>query len=150
MDISRGTLFHGGGWKKLIDLQVSNNDFKQELHETLNLDKIHNFYGMVEQTGTIYIECEQGYLHAPLSADIIIRRPQDYSIADYGEEGIVQTCSIAPLSYPGHSLLNDDLGVIVGEDDCQCGRKGKYVLIKGRIQHAELRGCSDSYAKRFA
>jgi hypothetical protein len=36
--------------------------------------------------------------------------------------------------------------VILGEDDCPCGRKGKYIKVLGRIRNAEIRGCSDTYA----
>lgn len=50
---------------------------------------------------------------------------------------------------PGHSLLTEDEGVLLGEDDCLCGRKGKYFRIMGRLKQAELRGCSDIYAAQF-
>ena len=45
----------------------------------------------------------------------------------------------------GHSLLTEDLGVLLGEDDCPCGRKGKYFKVTGRVPRAEVRGCSDTY-----
>ena len=54
-----------------------------------------------------------------------------------------------PESYPGHSLLTEDEGVILGEDDCPCGRRGKYFKILGRLPQAEIRGCSDTYAAKF-
>ena len=44
-----------------------------------------------------------------------------------------------------HSLLTEDEGILLGEDDCPCGRKGKYFRIIGRLQNAEIRGCSDTY-----
>ena len=56
--------------------------------------------------------------------------------------------SVLPGSYPGHSLLTEDEGVILGEDDCPCGRKGKYFHILGRLKNAEIRGCSDTYADK--
>ena len=62
-----------------------------------------------------------------------------------GEQGIVQVLSPLPGSYPGHSLLTEDTGVLLGEDDCPCGRLGKYFSIIGRIPRAEIRGCSDTY-----
>jgi len=66
-----------------------------------------------------------------------------------GEKGIIETVSVLPGSYPGHVLLTEDEGVILGEDDCPCGRLGKYFKIEGRLQNAELRGCSDTYASKF-
>jgi hypothetical protein len=104
---------------------------------------------MVEQTGTIYMECEHGHLHAPVFSDVIMRRAIDFSPAGFGEKGIIQVVSILPQSYPGHSLLTEDEGILLGEDDCLCGRKGKYFKITGRLKNAEIRGCSDTYATRF-
>ncbi len=147
-DLSRGVLVHGGGWKKLADQHISTGAFKQALQETCGLTRVHNYYGMVEQTGSIYMECECGHLHAPVWSDVTIRRPEDFSVADTGEKGLVQVASVLPRSYPGHILLTEDEGRILGEDDCPCGRKGKYFEILGRIQRAEVRGCSDTYEQR--
>lgn len=145
LDLSKGILFHGGGWKKLENERVSPEEFKTKLFDSCDITKIYNYYGMVEQTGSIYVECEKGHLHAPLFSDVIIRRYSDFSVADIEEEGIVEVVSILPRSYPGHALLTEDKGVILGEDDCPCGRLGKYLKITGRLQNAEIRGCSDTH-----
>ena len=150
-NLSHGILIHGGGWKKIISESVTPNEFKKSLNEVCDIKttNIHDYYGMVEQTGTIYMECEYGHLHSSIFSDIIIRRPLDFSVADIGEKGLVQVLSIIPQSYPGHSLLTEDEGAIIGEDDCPCGRLGKYFQIFGRIKNAEIRGCSDTYATSF-
>jgi hypothetical protein len=67
-------------------------------------------------------------------------------VAGAGEKGIIQVVSILPGSYPGHSLLTEDEGELLGEDDCPCGRLGKYFRISGRLKNADIRGCSDTYA----
>lgn len=149
LDLSRGILIHGGGWKKLIDEAVDNETFKRKLNESCNLSRVYNFYGMVEQTGTVYMECEYGHLHAPVFSDVIIRDPRDFREAPHGEEGLIEVASVLPKSYPGHALLTEDSGKILGEDDCPCGRKGKYFSITGRIKNAEIRGCSDTYAAKY-
>lgn len=148
-DLSDGILIHGGGWKKLISEAVNPAEFHDRLKAVCGLDDIHDYYGMVEQTGCIYMECECGHLHASIFSDVIIRRPVDFSECEIGESGIVQVVSTIPESYPGHSLLTEDEGVILGEDDCPCGRKGKYFKINGRLKNAEIRGCSDTYAEKF-
>ena len=148
-DLSNGILIHGGGWKKLISEAVSHDEFHDRLKDVCGLERIHDYYGMVEQTGCIYMECECGHLHASNFSDVIIRRPYDFSIADIGETGIIQVVSTIPESYPGHSLLTEDEGAVLGEDDCPCGRKGKYFRINGRLKNAEIRGCSDTYATKF-
>lgn len=143
--LDRGILLHGGGWKKLASANVTNEEFKSKIELSLSIKKVVNYYGMVEQTGGLYLECEHGYLHSPAYSDIIVRRPLDFSVAEKGESGLIQTLSILPLSYPGHSILTEDLGYIIGEDDCKCGRLGKYFKVTGRIAKAEVRGCSDTH-----
>ena len=148
-DLSNGVLIHGGGWKKLISEAVSHDEFHNRLKDACGLEHIHDYYGMVEQTGCIYMECECGHLHASIFSDVITRRSIDFSECDIGEKGIIQVVSTIPESYPGHSLLTEDEGVVLGVDDCPCGRKGKYFKIDGRLKNAEIRGCSDTYATKF-
>jgi hypothetical protein len=145
-DLSNGVMIHGGGWKKLLDQAVSPADFKRSLHEACGIRRVYDYYGMAEQTGSIYMECEQGRLHASIFSDVIIRRARDFSVAGAGEKGIIQVVSMLPGSYPGHSLLTEDEGELLGEDDCPCGRLGKYFRISGRLRNADIRGCSDTYA----
>lgn len=149
LDLTDGVIIHGGGWKKLAEQAVDSGEFRQRLKSVCNISKVFEYYGMVEQTGTVYMECQEGHLHASVFSDVIVRRANDFGVADFGEKGILQVVSVLPTSYPGHSLLTEDEGVILGEDDCPCGRKGKYFKITGRIKNAEIRGCSDTYAAKF-
>ena len=98
---------------------------------------------MIEQSGSIFTECKYGYLHCSNYSDIIIRDPINFQSLPFKKKGIVQLLSVLPTSYPGHNILTEDIGKIIGEDNCKCNRKGKYFLIFGRIKSAELRGCSD-------
>ena len=129
---------------------VSKEEFKRCLHEVcgIKVENIHDYYGMVEQTGCVYMECECGHLHASIYSDVITRRMKDFSVCDFGEEGVIEVVSSLPESYPGHAILTEDMGTILGEDDCPCGRKGKYFEIHGRMAKAEVRGCSDTFSGR--
>lgn len=148
-DLSNGYLLTAGGWKKLVNLQISNVDFKKTGREICGITHYVDHYGMAEQTGCIYAECEYGHLHASIYSDVIIRRYRDFSPCAMGEKGFIQLLSTLPHSYPGHSILTEDEGIIEGEDDCPCGRKGKYIRILGRVKQAEIRGCSDTYGARI-
>lgn len=144
IDLSTGILIHGGGWKKLQDQAVSNEQFKSTLSAVSGIEKIHNYYGMVEQTGSIFMEGQCGFFHASIYSDVLTRR-SDLSLCDFNEPGLIELISLLPKSYPGHVILSEDVGVILGEDDCSCGLKGKYFKVSGRIKNAEIRGCSDTY-----
>jgi len=144
ISLAKGILIHGGGWKKLADEKVDNKTFKKSLEKVTGLKKIFNYYGMIEQTGSIFMECEKGNLHCSIFSDIIIR-DQNFSICNKNETGLVELLSLLPYSYPGHIILSEDVGEILGEDDCPCGKLGKYFKIHGRIEKAEIRGCSDTH-----
>ena len=146
INLENAIMLHGGGWKKLTDQSVDNNTFKKEINKVSSISSIYNYYGMVEQSGSIFIECEEGYLHTSIYSDVIMRR-NDFTICTKNETGIIQVISLLPTSYPGHSILTEDLGVIIGEDDCSCGRNGKYFFVTGRIKSAEVRGCSDTFKR---
>ena len=55
-------LTHGGGWKKLLNEAVPEQEFKEALKRQTGIGRVHNYYGMAEQTGSIYMECECGHL----------------------------------------------------------------------------------------
>jgi phenylacetate-coenzyme A ligase PaaK-like adenylate-forming protein len=147
-DLSQAILIHSGGWKKLIDMAVDNTTFRIALNEKFNLQHVYNFYGMVEQVGSVFLENSDGTLHCPNFADVIIRNPIDFSVQEDGKEGLIQVISALPKSYPGHSLLTEDIGVLTGEDDTKNGWKGKHFKILGRAKKAELRGCSDTFKSK--
>lgn len=146
LDLAGGTMIHGGGWKKLVDQAVDSAAFRRAIHGVTGIDRVFNYYGMVEQTGSIFMECEQGHLHASIYSDVIVRDHRDFAVLPHGQAGLVQLVSLLPTSYPGHSILSEDLGTVLGEDDCACGRLGKYFALHGRVPSAEVRGCSDAYA----
>ena len=108
--------------------------------------RVHSFYGMAEQTGSIHMECEFGCLHASNFGQIVVRDPVSFKPLAFGHPGLIETVSVLPWSYPGHVLLTEDIGEVLGEDDCPCGRKGRYFAVHGRLPKAEERGCSDTYA----
>jgi hypothetical protein len=146
LDLSNAILFHSGGWKKLEKQKVDNASFKKILKNYFGLTQCHSFYGMVEQVGSIFVECAYGHLHCPNFADIVIRDTRSWLPVADGSSGIAQVISLLPTSYPGHSLLTEDLGTIYGVDNCPCGRKGKFFWITGRVPQTPPRGCGDTYA----
>ena len=145
LHLEHGFMIHGGGWKKLANEAVSAKEFRDGLREVCGILQVRNYYGMAEQTGCIYMECECGHLHVSSYSDILIRNMKDFSCCKNGTEGVIQVLTPMAWSYPGHSILTEDKGMILGIDDCPCGRKGKYIKITGRIPKAEIRGCSDTF-----
>ena len=142
-------LLHSGGWKKLAAEAVSKEEFVRRTAAVLGCDgaQILDFYGMVEQVGTVFVDCEAGNKHAPAFADVILRHPLTLEPVDAGEPGIIEVTSTLPTSYPGHALITEDQGVLIGVDDCPCGRRGRYFRFTSRIERTEVRGCGDTFAQ---
>lgn len=135
LDLSGGILLHSGGWKRLVEQAVDAATFRAEAAR-LGLTRVHDFYGMVEQIGVVHLEGDEpGVLSPPDGAEVIIRDPRTWREARQGEAGLIQVLSTLPRSYPGHSLLTEDLGVAHGG--------GRFAVL-GRLPRAEARGCSDT------
>ncbi len=147
IDLSDSFVLHGGGWKKLENEKVSNETFKDSISETIGCRNIRNYYGMVEQTGTIFMECPNGHLHASDGSDVLVRDFETLEPLPHGKEGVIQIFSSIQKSYPGHSILTEDVGTTYAGKDCPCGNTNNIVSIAGRLKSAEIRGCSDAYAQ---
>ena len=146
LDLSNGILIHSGGWKKLNEQSVDNAEFKSALLRDAGLKRVYNFYGMVEQVGSVFLEGEDGCLYAPNFADVVIRDPITWAELPPGQKGVIEVVSLLPKSYPGHAILTEDLGVVDHVDANACRRMGKAFRVLGRLPKAELRGCSDTHA----
>lgn len=140
-----GILIHSGGWKKLEAEKVDAGSFNEAAKRMLGVSRVINFYGMVEQVGSVFFENDLGALHTPVFADVIVRDPVTLKPLGTGQSGLLQVLSILPSSYPGHSLLTEDLGALVGVDDSAAGMPGTFFRVDGRAPRSEIRGCSDTY-----
>lgn len=150
LDLSNGVLIHSGGWKKMEEQAVDNTVFRASFKENFRLEKIYNFYGMVEQLGSIFLEGPDGLLYPPNFSDVIIRDPETFAPAPTGTAGIIQVLSLIPGSYPGHSLLTEDMGVIEAVDADHDSWNGNGLRVIGRVPKAELRGCSDVVSQKLS
>ncbi|MBM7870363.1 hypothetical protein JOC70_001848 [Clostridium pascui] len=145
----KATLLHSGGWKKLEQKKVSKDEFSKSCSDILNMDyrDVLDFYGMVEQLGVIFIDCECGNKHVPDFAEIIIRDLNTLYEVKVGEIGLIEVMSTLSTSYPAQAILTEDIGIFMGVDDCKCGRKGKYFKFLSRVEKSEVRGCGDTFAE---
>ncbi|WP_196479836.1 acyl-protein synthetase [Clostridium tyrobutyricum] len=150
LSLSNMKLLHSGGWKKLVSERVGKNNFNRRTAEVFGTNKanIMDFYGMAEQLGVVFVDCEYGYKHVPDFADVIIRDFNSLEEVEFGQQGIIEVMSILGSSYPSQAILTEDVGELVGIDTCKCGRKGKYFKFRSRMEKSETRGCGDTFAER--
>lgn len=145
LDLSQAILVHSGGWKKLQDQAVDRATFRAGLRDRLGIRRVHDFYGMVEQVGSVFLEGEDGLLYPPPFGEVLVRDPLRFEVLPDGQEGLLQVLSPLPLSYPGHSLLTADLGVVHRVERGPGGVPARGLQVRGRVPRAELRGCSDTH-----
>ena len=140
--LGQPSIIHGGGWKKLQELNISTPVFKESFLKHGDIRTI-NFYGMTEQLGAVSYECEFGNLHLPSCNRVIIRDLIKGLALPFGSVGLVQQLSLLPRSYPGVSILTDDLGMILSGNDCGCLNTNHIIKIEGRFRKADIRGCGN-------
>jgi phenylacetate-coenzyme A ligase PaaK-like adenylate-forming protein len=143
-------IFHSGGWKKLTAERVSKEEFSEKIAQVFNTNpaNVLDFYGMAEQTGIIFIDCECGHKHVPVFSQVIIRDPYTQKPCPVGTPGIIEILSVLSDSYYSQAILTEDTGYLAGTDDCPCGRKGRYFHFASRIEKAEIRGCGDTFREQ--
>lgn len=139
--LPHATLIVGGGWK-WSSAMLTQEELIVQIEKIWGITRVYDYYGMVEQTGSVFFRCEKGYYHCSDYSDIIIRDPVSFHPVSYGGSGLIQCLTTLDMSYPNNSILTEDVGEIVGEDDCQCGRCGKYFKIIGRLKNVPVKGCS--------
>jgi hypothetical protein len=145
LDLSQGILLHSGGWPKQSGRAVDNAEFRRRFAADTGLTRCHDYYGMVEQTGTVFVEGPSGNsLYCPDFADVVIRDPKTWAEQPVGVPGVIEIVSTLPRSYPGHVLLTEDVGVLHGVDDGDW--PGKRFGVLGRLPGAPARGRSDAVA----
>ena len=141
LNLSNSIIIMGGGWKNST-IELTRQQILDALYNNWRIRNVYDFYGMAEQTGSIYFCCEFGHYHCSDYSDIIVRHPITFEPCSIGEMGIIQVLSALPTQQPSHSLLTEDFGMVLGNDDCKCGRKGKYFTVGGRIPSSAPKGCS--------
>ncbi|MEO0794235.1 MAG: acyl-CoA reductase [Verrucomicrobiota bacterium] len=144
-------LAHLGGWKKLADQAVSKEVFAQRAADVFGIEPDHvvDFYGFTEQMGVTYPDGPDGNKFAPSFSEVIVRDPQTLEPATDGQPGLLQFLTPLPHSYPGISVLTDDIGVITGRGGSGdwCGTQFR---VLGRAKQAEARGCGDILGEKVA
>jgi len=138
-------VLHSGGWKRLQQQAVTKDVFASGVAAAFGCspDRVIDFYGMVENVGVVYPDCEQGNKHVPAFADVIIRNELTLEPVAIGQRGLVQVCSVLPTSFPGFLVLTEDIAELIHHDGCACGRRGTAFRFVSRAPKAEVRGCGN-------
>ena len=137
-----GTVLHIGGWKKLEAQKISKSSFNSfvsgmfGLHENCVIDA----YGFTEQMGINHLSIASDEKICPSFARVLVRDPITLEVLPHGHEGLLQFISPLPVSYPGISVLTDDLGIVTSEFGQINGLYGTLFRVTGRAKNAEIRG----------
>jgi hypothetical protein len=150
LELPNVRVLHSGGWKRLERQAVTREVFAQGVAAAFgcSADRVIDFYGMVENVGVVYPDCDHGNKHVPAFGGVVVRNPLTLEPVTAGQQGLIQVCSALPTSFPGFLLLSEDLAQIMGLDGCPCGRRGVYFRFMGRAPKVEVRGCGNVETSR--
>jgi hypothetical protein len=138
-------VLHFGGWKRLASQAVDRARFNEDVFRAFSGEelRIRDIYGFTEQLGIIYPDDGNGIRTAPAYSEVFVRDPYTLRPLPPGESGLLQFLTPLPHSYPGISVLLDDVGRIVSRDE-----RGTRFEVVGRAKGSEIRGCGDTLPDR--
>ncbi len=140
-----------GGWKRYSGEKISNEGLFKMIESRFiyaKADHYRDFLNMVE-LNTILTECEYHVKHIVPWVKIRIIDPVTQKDVQDGEYGLISYLDPSPTSYPGF-ILTDDIGRIVFNDGCRCGRHGQGLEMLRRVENIESRGCALKIDKNYA
>lgn len=143
LNLEKPIVMTGGGWKKNVEKSVSKTDFNKlcmEHFKGLKEESIRDVFNMVE-LNTCIVECEHKNKHIPVWMDVYAIDMETYKPAEDGKVGLLAFVDSSAKSYPDY-IMSGDLGKVAYVDNCPCGRNGKCIEIKRRIDTIEARGCA--------
>jgi len=130
-----------GGWKT-VKGEVTKEEFRVKVSKYIGVDQknIRDGYGSTDIL-TMLPECEYHHKHVPPWFHVSVRDPENVNEeVSEGEQGLNVLMSNYIQSYPAFTMPGD-IGIAV-ERNCECGRNGQIVEIKGRAHGAGARGCA--------
>jgi hypothetical protein len=143
--LPRGShVLHFGGWKRLERQAVGREELNRGVRRVFGVEdrNIKDVYGFTEQLGIIYPDDGQGVRRAPVYSEVLVRDPFTLRLQPDGVPGMLQFLTPLPHSYPGISVLLDDMGRIVSRNG------GTHFEVLGRAKGSEIRGCGDTLPER--
>lgn len=133
----------GGGWKSRQGDAIHRNTFEELTSKCFGVprENIRDGLNSVE-FNTLLLDCEYKHKHVPPWLYVTIRDPEnpDEEVS-VGEEGLMGYIDPLAGSYPSF-VLTDDIGKVIDQESCECGRTGQTVEWLRRAKGAEARGCA--------
>ena len=141
---------HFGGWKKLHNKKVTKLEFNEQVVKKFKIENanILDIYGFSEQLGTVYVSKGSGGCEVSNFSHVLVRDPKSLKVVEDGNVGFMQFLSILPLSYPGISILNDDMGYISKRTIYKNIEKIEF-KVHSRLDKLEPRGCGDTLPTHY-
>jgi len=137
-------VLHFGGWKRLADAAVSAYVFSADVCRAFGVapSAVWNVYGFTEQLGVVYPGAGVQPHRVPTYAEVLVRDPLTLKCCADGTPGVLQFITPLPHSYPGISILVEDMGRAV--ERCPVTDRIEAFEVLGRVSKAEIRGCGDT------
>ena len=130
----KNTLIMETGGMKGKRAEMVRNEIHEVLKKSFSVDKIHSEYGMTELLSQAYSKGD-GRFFTPAWMKVLLRKEDDPFDIGNNKKGIINIIDLANI----HScsfIATDDVGSI--------NQDGSFEVL-GRVDHADIRGCSLLY-----
>lgn len=135
-------LLTGGGWKAAEDKQVTREEFRRQVSETLGLvdENMRDGYGLAEH-GAPYMECQRHRMHIPVYNRVLVRDPATLAVVQPGTVGLLELITPYNAMMANLAVMTTDLGMI-NPEPCGCGRNSPTFTLVGRAGLTKYKGCA--------
>jgi long-chain-fatty-acid---luciferin-component ligase len=139
-----------GGWKKYIGNVISVGMFSDLAKKYLGITDSHNIRDILNmvELNAIIPECEYKVKHVFPWVKVFVFDPKTMKPVGLGKQGLLAYMDASAVSYPGF-ILSSDIGEIVTDSQCKCGRTGTGIRYIRRVNNSEGRGCALKMDKRY-
>ena len=144
IDLRNAVLIHSGGWKKLAESR-SATPSTTRARAPHWFERVHNFYGMAEQIGSVFVKCEDGAF-TRRTPPILLSRSGDVGAGRRWGGGGRSGRQCAARELPGPLVAHRRPGAGRGRRHLSLWTARQRRVDPRARPRAELRGCSDTRA----
>jgi phenylacetate-coenzyme A ligase PaaK-like adenylate-forming protein len=141
-------VFTGGGWKKMANLEVRQNQLLELVEEMLGIPakNCRDFYSAVEHS-VAYPQCKNHHMHVPIWSRVIIRDIKTMENVGFNQVGFLSFLSPLVSAMPLTAITMGDIAILREGHSCDCGILTPYFEIIQRVGTKQSKSCSVSAAE---
>ena len=108
------------GGKNYKIKKISNLLFEKNFLKSLKIKRFIIIMDLLNRLVLYSLECERCKSFVSSIFSEVLIRDKNFNLQKPGNRGLVQLFSVLPTSYPGHSIITEDIGEILPKNKIKC------------------------------